>query len=501
MLPDLVKKVYVINLKHCTDRRRHIEEEFKREGILNYEIFEATSKDSVEVQDIMMSDFVMKYPPCFRCRRVKCRCENNILINSQIGNWCSFINVMKDIVKNKFEDLIMICEDDIKITNNGMYIFNKVLTKEYLEQYNIDFEKPILIRAEQRGDFPSLESLKLTKAIKMSNACFLINHKYAVSFLKYLTIIDRTSDMYIQSRLLMYDRSIQSFTIEPSPVYQLSCNKDATFSSEIHPKGINKEDSLKDQCHFKRIEYDDFVQNMSEDIFVINNSFKMFLPKSNTDGIFMTLRRTRQWEPTVTQKLLASSENHKINAFVDIGANIGYYTLLFANKGINTHSFEPNIDNYGILQRNIELNDLSNVLTYNVGLSDKNGELDFYYRPEKSGHGSFNKDIVHKQKLNLCKKVQIQKLDDIDIKEDKIMIKIDIEGHELFALMGMKLLLDTGNVKVLCIEISRKFYGRDTEREILNILGRYFTKMYIVQLKQEISGIPLLEQYDLICSQ
>ena len=50
MIPELINKIYVINLKFCYDRRKHIEEEFKRLKINNYEIFEATDKDSLEVQ-------------------------------------------------------------------------------------------------------------------------------------------------------------------------------------------------------------------------------------------------------------------------------------------------------------------------------------------------------------------------------------------------------------------------------------------------------------------
>ena len=50
------------------------------------------------------------------------------------------------------------------------------------------------------------------------------------------------------------------------------------------------------------------------------------------------------------------------------------------------------------------------------------------------------------------------------------MVKIDIEGYELNAIMGMLQLLDSKKIKVFCIEISRKFYGNDVEKEIINLL-------------------------------
>ena len=254
MLPKLINKVYVINLKSCSDRKEHIKQEFNRVKIINYEIFEAIDKDSLEVQNMMKTNFVKKFPSCFRCNKNKCGCSNNVLIKHQIGNWCSFINVMKDIIKNNYENLIMICEDDIKFTDDGMDILNKMIKMENLEQYNVNFEKPILIRAEQRGSFPPLNNIKLTKKITMSNACFIINKFYAESFINNLKIIDRTSDMYLQRKILQYDKNIQHFTIEPSPAYQLSDNNNAIFKSEIHPKGINKEDRIKAQNHFKRVD-------------------------------------------------------------------------------------------------------------------------------------------------------------------------------------------------------------------------------------------------------
>jgi GR25 family glycosyltransferase involved in LPS biosynthesis len=52
-MPKLVQKIYVINLKCCPDRREHVIQEFQRLNIHDYEFFEATDKDSVQVQNMM----------------------------------------------------------------------------------------------------------------------------------------------------------------------------------------------------------------------------------------------------------------------------------------------------------------------------------------------------------------------------------------------------------------------------------------------------------------
>ena len=99
MLPNIIEKVYVINLDHCKDRKKHIINEFKQNNINNYEFFTAVHKNSVFVKNLMKTEFVKKFPPCFRCNKNKCDCENNILIKSQIGNWCSFIKLINNIIE------------------------------------------------------------------------------------------------------------------------------------------------------------------------------------------------------------------------------------------------------------------------------------------------------------------------------------------------------------------------------------------------------------------
>lgn len=261
MISKKIKKIYVINLKRCKKRKRHIIQEFSKHKIKNYQFFRATNKDDDEVKRIMNTDFVKKYPPCFRCNKNSCDCTNNVLIKHQIGNWCSYINVMKEIIKNNQQGLIMICEDDIKFTPNGIKTINEMLTPTNFKKYNISMDKPILIRAG-RGHCP-LHSLKdkpsLSKQGMMSNPCFIINIGYAKSFIDNLKQIDATSDMYIHSRLVKTDTTIQAHSILPIPVYDLSTRKFKKFRSEIHPKGLNKRDKQRDKQHIKKIKHREFL--------------------------------------------------------------------------------------------------------------------------------------------------------------------------------------------------------------------------------------------------
>lgn len=258
MEANLIENIYVINLERCKDRRQHVINEFKRAGITKYEFFNAVDKDDKQVTDMMSTDYVKKFPPCFRCAKFVCKCANNVLIPHQIGNWCSFINLMKHIVEKNYTKLVMICEDDIKITKNGVGIISKMINTQTFKKYNINMNKPLLIRCEQRGQQRPLNQLRFTNKIVMSNACFIVNTEYAKIFLKKLVVIDRTSDMYIQDKIIKNNKIIQHFTIDPAPIHQLSDTKHAKFVSEIHPKGINKLDKIREKKHFKKVKPENY---------------------------------------------------------------------------------------------------------------------------------------------------------------------------------------------------------------------------------------------------
>lgn len=244
MFTQALNNIYVINLKRCFDRRQHIVDEFKRVGIkdTDYTFFDAVDSNSEEVLNMMESNFVHKFPPCFRCGMDKCNCSNNILTDCQIGNWCSFINCMKEIDEKNYDGLVMICEDDIKFTNRGVNILNKILDEGNIKRMRNIGEKPILLRVgSMLNNKHSVKGPpKFVKVNSLSNPAFIINVHFARSFLKHLNKINCTSDTYIQIRLPKIDKNVFDFTIIPQPIYELSTGGGRLFKSTIHPKGNDK---------------------------------------------------------------------------------------------------------------------------------------------------------------------------------------------------------------------------------------------------------------------
>jgi GR25 family glycosyltransferase involved in LPS biosynthesis len=247
----IFNNIYVINLKKSIDRKKHIEYEFKRVGIEKYEFFDATNHDSDEVINIMNSGLVKTFPNCFRCGLNRCDCENNYLTPFQIGNWCSFINVFKDILKNKY-DFVLICEDDVVFSFQYERIINKLLSKQSFKKYNINMNKPLLIRmgtAFREENHNSNAEPIFLKNYALCNPCFAINKEMAFIYLKYLKIIDYHSDVYFHQKIPKNIKDVQSFTMFPYPVYELSFVKSKQkFISEVRP-----------QNGIRRIEYKEFL--------------------------------------------------------------------------------------------------------------------------------------------------------------------------------------------------------------------------------------------------
>jgi GR25 family glycosyltransferase involved in LPS biosynthesis len=270
---EIFDNIYVINLKESIDRKNHIENEFNRVGIKKYQIFEATHYDSDEAKKIYNSELVKKFPNCFRCNKKRCDCENNFLTPYQIGNWCSFLNVFADIIKNNYQ-FVLICEDDIVFTKQYERIINKLLSKTTFNQYKIDMEKPLLIRfgtAFNPNNHNSNTNPIFLKNFSLCNPCFAINQQMTLTYLNNLKIIDYHSDVYFHQKIPKNIPGIQYFTMHPYPVYELSYVKEKQkFESTIRPKN-----------QLRRLEYKDFLLLSSN--FLLNNVLINFGKHLNLD--------------------------------------------------------------------------------------------------------------------------------------------------------------------------------------------------------------------------
>ena len=180
----------------------------------------------------------------------------------------------------------------------------------------------------------------------------------------------------------------------------------------------------------------------------------------------------------------------RTDLFIDIGANIGAYTLLASSEiKANTISIEPLEDTFKILMDNIYINKIQdNVKAYNIGLGSEISKIHFTKSLDTINH------VATKDEINTVE-VQIDTLDNILINEQcPALIKIDVEGFENEVISGAEKTLANKSLKAIIIELngSGLRYGFDDKNIHLKLLKYGFKPYYYNPRLREIK---LLETF------
>jgi len=125
----------------------------------------------------------------------------------------------------------------------------------------------------------------------------------------------------------------------------------------------------------------------------------------------------------------------------DIGANIGYYSLL-ASKRIGDgriYAFEPVKQTFERLTKNVKINNFKNIKVNNLAVSNEEGTVDIYVANSKNtgtssitNHMHFNGDKQTVKSLTIDHFVKSNNIEAMDI------VKIDVEGAEMMVIEGME---------------------------------------------------------------
>ena len=151
---------------------------------------------------------------------------------------------------------------------------------------------------------------------------------------------------------------------------------------------------------------------------------------------------------------------------LDIGAHIGYFTIMMAKLCKKVIAFEPDKVNFSILKENIKANNLENVLAQNVVVGHRYGWAYLYFCNHNSGmHRIYHSILCTDNWVT----VPMVPLDSIHHKID--FIKMDIEGSEFGALRGMQSLLKTYHPKMIIefYPLAIEEYGADP-KEVYDFL-------------------------------
>ena len=157
------------------------------------------------------------------------------------------------------------------------------------------------------------------------------------------------------------------------------------------------------------------------------------------------------------------------------------------------YSFEPELNNFNLLKKNIEVNKFRNIVPIQKVISDKNGVIRFVVEDDSvihhidGGKGAFTKqsNIIELDSITL----------DSHINKPIKLVKIDVEGHEIEVLNGMKSIIKENKGLQLIVEFSIGNQRRAgyPAHQLLSLLNELKFDLFDIRTKGKIT-LPISEQ-------
>ena len=161
--------------------------------------------------------------------------------------------------------------------------------------------------------------------------------------------------------------------------------------------------------------------------------------------------------------------------FVDVGANVGSYSILACSVGARGIAFEPVPSTFNRLIENMRLNHLEERVTcLNKGVGAQQGSIKFTSDTDTTNHA-----LADWEHCENVVNVEVTSLDIVLNSESPTLIKIDVEGYEMPVLEGAQEILRKQSIYSVIMELNGNGnrYGYD-ESKILEMMFDYNFKTY-----------------------
>lgn len=229
-------------------------------------------------------------------------------------------------------------------------------------------------------------------------------------------------------------------------------------------------------------------------------SFEIFIhPVKEDIHVSGSIQRNGVWEGAQISLFTRLLKKYPRSLFIDVGANIGMYSLVAAANKHMVIGFEPLKKNLDVICSSIKYNKWENYIKlYNIALSNKHTKVSFRTPIENAG----GTQVYYKRGLHGTENVDFaytHPFDFFNIKYNgKIIMKIDIEGHE--CLMFEKMNEFFKHNKVVAIFMEWGQLAKKCGNMIANILYEHGLKVYDSNGNKELkkTRIPWYRHWDVV---
>ena len=169
------------------------------------------------------------------------------------------------------------------------------------------------------------------------------------------------------------------------------------------------------------------------------------------------------------------------DVLVDVGANVGMYTVWAAKtRGVRVFAFEPESQNFALLNRNIFLNGLGNLVNaYCLAMSDVAGLSQLHLSQFMAGGSchslgekvDFKHDPMQPVFSQGCVSARLDDLVASGVMPEPDHIKIDVDGFEPKVIAGAQRIIEGGKLRSLLIEVNQNLADHQQMVAELNALG------------------------------
>ena len=226
------------------------------------------------------------------------------------------------------------------------------------------------------------------------------------------------------------------------------------------------------------------IHSFSKSDFVEIEGRKMYT--QNNDGLALSIFKI--YEPNQTE--IVKKYVHEGDIVIDIGAHVGYYTLLMAQlvgENGKVYSFEPDPVNFQLLKKSVEINGFENVVLIQKAVSNITDKVKLFLGDDDS---AINR--IYDAKLGDAKEsidVESVTIDENFKENDELVnfIKIDSEGSEIKIINGMKQFLSRNQELVMMTEFFPFLIKKsgDEPNQYLKSLEKFGFSLYNILDKNE----------------